>query len=277
MDLFDSNQKNEEKNSKHEQLSLDFDLVPEAAPPAEEKIADEKTGISTEAPEKEPAAPKATPEKEKQDAPEIRETPKELPKKDIKKTKSKKNPGADSHLPAITNSFGKYLEDMRVKNGYSINQIEQMTRIKSKYIELLEMEKLWGELPSVYVLAYVRKLCACYKVPVDKTVSILSELKKELEKPFSGELAENVNLDYELDEEGRKKLRHFVWLLLGGVVLFIALVGIAIFILSSPPKSTETSRPAAVLPTEKFNQEKLKVLHAPVIIEAGELPEKNTN
>ncbi len=250
MDLFDNNKETEKgKNSTHEQLSLDFGLAPEAAP-------NEEKDISSAAPEK---------KQEKQ----------KVEKEEKKKSKKKYFEGGfrDGGL-AAEGSFGKYLQNMRVKNDCSIAQVEQITRIRSRYIELLEMENLRSELPSVYVLAYTRKLCACYKVPADKTKSIINELKNELDSSIPAELAENINFDYEIGEENQKKLRHFAWLLLGAVIFFAALLGVAVFMLSGPSKPTTASQLNPIAAAEKFDQEKLRVLQAPIIIEATELPAK---
>ena len=235
MDLFESNKESAEKNI-HEQLSLDLDLTPEDTP----SIGKEK-------------------KKQKKKNPK-------------KKKKHSKSDFQEECLPLGVGSFGKYLQDMRVKNNYSIAQVEQLTRIKGRYVELLEMEKLRFELPSVYVLAYARKLCLCYKVPVNEITSILDELKDKLDSSFSHELIEHINIDYEIDEDNQKKMRHFAWLLLGGLIFFVALVGVAIFMLSSPAKTPSINRSTSTAVVEKFDRKKLRVLQAPIIIEASELP-----
>ena len=138
------------------------------------------------------------------------------------------------------------------------------------------MDKLRKELPPFYVLAYIRKLCTCYRVPVDKAATIMSELKTELESAVSPELIENINRDHDIDEDNQKKLRHFAWLLAGAIVFFILLVGLAIFMLSSPSASKGATRAnLPIVAGEKFDQEKLRFLQTPVIIEATELPARS--
>jgi transcriptional regulator with XRE-family HTH domain len=249
MDLFDNKKETEKEESDiHEQLSLDFDLTPE--------------GTSNTARE-EPASTDISAPKEKKEK-----------KKPKKKKKHPVGGFEENSLPLGVGSFGKYLQDMRVRSGYSIAQVEQLTRIKARYIELLEMEKLRLELPSVYVLAYARKLCLCYKVPVNEIASIIDELKGKLDSSFSHELIEHINIDYEIDEDNQKKIRHFAWLLLGGLLFFVALVWIAIFMLSAPSKPTAVGQSTSTAAAEKFDQKKLRVLQTPIIIEATELPAK---
>ena len=250
MDLFDKDKKNQKENGYiHEQLTL-FDTAVEIPPPTQIKVPEPDVHVETKA------------EKKKRERQE---------KKDRKK---KKHHLVDGRLGLGVGSLGKFLQDMRVKNDYSITQVEQLTRIKAEYIELLEMEKLRFELPTVYVLAYVRKLCSCYKVPESEIIGIITELKEILDSSLPADFIENINIDYELDEDNQKKIRHFAWLLLWGIAAFIVLVGIAVFILSSPAKPKAPKYPSQISTVEKFDQEKLKVLQAPVILEATELPEK---
>jgi Helix-turn-helix domain len=249
MDLFDSKKETEkEEDYIHEQLSLDFDMAPD----------------NTSNTDKEELASSDIPVK------------KDKKKKEKKKSKEKHSASdfEEECLPLGVGSFGKYLQDMRVKNDYSIAQVEQLTRIKGRYIELLEMEQLRLELPSVYVLAYARKLCSCYKVPVNEIASIADELKGKLDSSFSPGLIEHINIDYEIDEDNQKKIRHFAWLLFGGLIFFVALVWLAIFMLSAPSQSTTASQSIPTATAEKFDPEKLRVLQAPIIIEATELPAK---
>lgn len=249
MDLFDNNKETKEENGYiHEQLSLDFNTDAESNP---EKVQVPDVDITVEKKE-------------------------ENKKKERKEKKIKKKHSAgdlqDGHLGLGVGSFGKYLQDMRVKNNYSIAQVEQLTKIKTEYIELLEMEKLRLELPSVYVLAYARKLCTSYKVPEAEIIGIINELKAKLDSSIPSDFIENINIDYEIDEDNQKKVRHFAWVLLGALIFFIAIVGLAVFMLSAPSKPTTVTAP--VEDVQKFDQEKLKDLQAPVIIEATELPAK---
>ncbi|MFA6715925.1 MAG: helix-turn-helix domain-containing protein [Victivallales bacterium] len=241
------------------QLSLGLDLPEDVPPTAQAEVKKSAPPAAASEPDSEAGAEK---------------------KKKKEKTRKKEPPRSDFeevYLDIGVASLGKYLQDMRVKNNYSIAQVEQITRIKSTYIELLEMEKLQLELPSVYVLAYARKLCACYGVPDNEADAIMNELKTKLDRSLPHDLVTNINIDYEIDEDRRKKLRHIAWLLLGALCLFVALVGIAVFMLAAPRTSSNVETSAPLTVPEKFDQEKLRVLQPPIIIEATELPAKPAN
>lgn len=261
----DKNKKTAEKTEAvytREQLSLDLEL-PETEPQAG------------------PAAAEPAPAENKQNGSAVNsgsgKANKIKSEKSDRKKKRARGEFKEVYLDIGVASLGKYLQDMRVKNNYSIEQVEQITRIKQEYIELLEMEKLRLELPAVYILAYARKLCACYKVPESETDAIINELKTKLDRSFPHDFINNINIDYEVDEDKQKKLRHLAWLLLGAVCLFVALVGVAVFMLSTPRKSAVIAPSAPLAVPEKFNQEKLRVLRPPEIIEATELPAKPTD
>ena len=290
MDLFEKNKATEPQKDDgyiHEQLSLDLDVAPENS-----SAAENISKIEESAPEalKQPETPAVVPDKEvKSEKPEKFEKPepvkmenKKPPEKEIAKKKDHKKKKRNVAEPeeAFLNigvgSFGKYLQDMRVRNNYSIAQVEQITKIKAKYIEHLEIEKPGLELPAVYILAYARKLCMCYNVPEAETAGLIKELKNKMHDSMPPEIAENIKVDYEIDEDNQRKLKHFTWMFLGGILFFVALVGTAVYILVAPSKPSKPETPAAVnvKPMEKFNPEKLKALQRPVMIEASELPPK---
>jgi transcriptional regulator with XRE-family HTH domain len=285
MDLFEKNKATEPQKDEgyiHEQLSLDLDLTSEA--PAAENKSETDVAVS-ETPE-EPGKSAFVPEveaesKSEKSEPVKKEKENKIPEKETvkKKDRKKKKRGIEpeeAFLNIGVGSFGKYLQDMRVRNNYSIAQVEQITRIKGKYIEHLENEKPGLELPAVYMLAYARKLCACYNVPEAETAGLIKELKNKMRDSMPPEIIENIKIDYEIDEDNQRKLKHFTWMFVGGIFFFVVLVGIAVYILFAPSKSSKPETPAAVKaePMEKFNPEKLKALQHPVMIEASELPPK---
>ena len=300
MDLFEKNKTAEPQKDDgyiHEQLSLDLDatsenpLVPEETPQKEaqkieipkqpEKTAESPKSEDNVSAKTEPEVnpkPGSEVEKDKLAEPVNKKTPQKevAKKKDRKKKKRADGEPEEAFLNIGVGSFGKYLQDMRVRNNYSIAQVEQITRIKARYIEHLEIEKPGLELPAVYMLAYARKLCSCYNVPEAETAGLIKELKNKMRDSMPPEIVENIKIDYEIDENNQRKLKHFTWMFLGGIVFFIVLVGIAVYILISPSKPSKPVTPVAgkVAPLEKFNPEKLKALQRPVMIEASELPPK---
>ena len=303
MDLFEKNKAVEPQKDDgyiHEQLSLDFDVTSEETPAveniSESEVPKPETPASVTAcadevnPEKPELAknevksekPELAKNEVKSEKPEFVEAEDEKPpkketakKKDRKKKKRSGEP-EEAFLNIGVGSFGKYLQDMRVRNNYSIAQVEQMTRIKAKYIEYLEIEKPGMDLPAVYMLAYARKLCTCYNVPEAETAGLIKELKNKMRDSMPPEIVENIKIDYEIDEDNQRKLKHFTWVFVSGIIFFIILVGIAVYIMVAPSKLSKPETPAAIKfePVEKFNPEKLKALQRPVMIEASELPPK---
>lgn len=93
--MFDNNQETEkEPNSTHEQLSLDFELTPEPVSNTDKEEA---------------VAPDIPVQKEKKEKKEKEE------KKPRKKKKHSAKNFQEECLPLGVGSFGKYLQDMRVK------------------------------------------------------------------------------------------------------------------------------------------------------------------
>ncbi|MDD5727411.1 MAG: helix-turn-helix domain-containing protein [Victivallales bacterium] len=232
------------ENNGHEQLSLDLNTAGEAAetaPQAEQK-------------------------------PDTPRNP--LKKRQIKNKKDTAEQVKEGFLNIGVGSFGKYLQDMRVRSNYNISQVEQITRIKAKYIELLEMEKPEIELAPVFVMAYARKLCACYNVPEAETVGLMSELKSKMRESLPPEIMEKIKIDYEINEDNQRRMRNLAWLVLGTLAIFSILIAISIYIRLTPAAPPKTVKPETAVPLEKFDPEKLKVLQRPVMIEAGELPPK---
>jgi len=56
----------------------------------------------------------------------------------------------------MSTEFGKYLRDVRIKKGYSIEDIQEITKIRSRYIEAIEEGNL-DQLPgSFYAKAFIK-------------------------------------------------------------------------------------------------------------------------
>lgn len=61
-------------------------------------------------------------------------------------------------------SFGSCLAELRQRHNYTIRQLAEETKIREIYLEALEAED-YRNLPQlVYVMGYIRKLCALYGV-----------------------------------------------------------------------------------------------------------------
>jgi transcriptional regulator with XRE-family HTH domain len=172
-------------------------------------------------------------------------------------------------------SLGKYLQEVRVKTGLSLQQVEQETKIQKCYIESLEMENFKGLPPAVYVLAYARKLCTYYQVSPGKTDLIVEELRSHLEYSVPDDLFVKMNIDREVDEENEQKLRYLVWAFVGAVILFAGVVAIAVMMIISPSDEGKNSEVPANNVLAQFDGNKLNELIAPQQLDFKELPARN--
>ncbi len=70
-------------------------------------------------------------------------------------------------------TIGQILKDARVRKNYSVKKIEEITKIKSNFIELIEKEK-WGSLPSFpTVLGFVKSLATSLSIDENMAVAVL--------------------------------------------------------------------------------------------------------
>ena len=75
-------------------------------------------------------------------------------------------------------SPGEILQEGRVHSGLSINQVEQITKIRLSYLEAIEHDDFPKLPPVVYVTAYIKTLCSLYNISSEDTALVLSNLKK---------------------------------------------------------------------------------------------------
>ncbi len=127
-------------------------------------------------------------------------------------------------------SFGQYLKELRLRNNFTIAQIAAETKIKSGYLEALESEN-YAVLPQpVYVLGYVRKLCALYHVAPDRADQITAGLREKLEYELPEDISKSV-IDHEVSEENERKMRQLLLIISAGVVLVVVVLVVGGFLL----------------------------------------------
>lgn len=204
-----------------------FDALPETPPPAEPRP--EKTDVPTgEAP---PAEPVAETAETAETTPETEAVPEVVPEPAPRPVSAPR-----TKLPRDAGGMGATLAALRRQCGMELSDVADATHIKLNYLEALENEAL-GDLPqTVYVLAYVKKLCELYGVEKSETEELLSGLREQLDY----EIPEDINkavVIREPDEETRRKVRNLtaaiaialalllVLLILGGAVLVVRLRG----------------------------------------------------
>lgn len=65
---------------------------------------------------------------------------------------------------------GSHLAKIRARNGLSLEQVFQITRIPLKYLRALEQDQ-WSDLPArVYVQGFIKNLAHAYKMPPQETL-----------------------------------------------------------------------------------------------------------
>jgi transcriptional regulator with XRE-family HTH domain len=142
-------------------------------------------------------------------------------------------------------SLGQTLAELRHRNGMEIADVADETRIKPYYIEVLEKDA-FSEIPHmVYVLAYVKKLCALYGVSGGDAEGLLSGLREELAYEIPEDIDKSV-ICREQDEDTRRKLRQISIALIAGAALIVLLllIGITTLILRSRGGSSKEEAPA---------------------------------
>jgi transcriptional regulator with XRE-family HTH domain len=268
MELWEAQKKEENKDQGQDLLPFDFDSEqpgesPEKAdlnqPPDAVEQAEDKKAESVESVEIK-KAPK----------------PKVIPGNVAvqRRILKKENVEAES-LRGEAFSLGKYLQEVRVKTGLSLQQVEQETKIQKCYVEALEMENFKGLPPAVYVLAYARKLCNYYQVSPGKTDLIVEELRSHLEYSVPDDLFVKMNIDRVVDEENEQKLRYLVWAFVGAVILFAGVVAIAVMMIIAPSDDNKSSEVPADNVLAQFDGNKLNELIAPQQLDFKELPVRN--
>jgi hypothetical protein len=155
----------------------------------------------------------------------------------------KKNPvkGTITHLHRKKKSENDSIEDkMEVSRllkearhaaGLSVDDVENSTQIRARYITALE-EADYDKLPQqVYVLAYLRKLCSLYAIPEEKEEILIQPWRN-----IQYELPENLPAAIQMDEENengdildRLKLVLFA---VGAVIVLGIVLAIIVLIVS---------------------------------------------
>ena len=78
-------------------------------------------------------------------------------------------------------SFGSCLAELRQRHNYTIRQLAEETKIREIYLEALEAED-YRNLPQlVYVMGYIRKLCALYGVGKEDADALTAGLRERLQ------------------------------------------------------------------------------------------------
>ncbi|AVM45367.1 MAG TPA: hypothetical protein DFL85_14455 [Lentisphaeria bacterium] len=163
-------------------------------------------------------------------------------------------------------SFGSCLAELRQRHNYTIRQLAEETKIREIYLEALEAED-YRNLPQlVYVMGYIRKLCALYGVGKEDADALTAGLRERLQYELPEDISKTV-VDHEVSEENERKLRQLILLISGAAVLIVlALVVGGVLILMGLRSSESASSPA-----DPFNENLLVDLQPKPKLEVQEL------
>lgn len=143
-------------------------------------------------------------------------------------------------------SFGCTLAELRTRHNYTIRQLAEETKIRELYLEALEAED-YKNLPQlVYVLGYIRKLCALYGVSQEDADALTAGLRERLQYELPEDLDKHT-ADRERSEEDERRQRQLVLLISGAVALIVlALVAggvLLVLALRGPGSSAASADP----------------------------------
>ena len=126
-------------------------------------------------------------------------------------------------VPTRSGTLGQTMTELRRARGLELREVADETRIKSCYLQALEEDR-FDELPHmVYVLAYVKKLCALYGVADADTEELVSGLREQLAYEIPEDIDKSV-ICREQDEENRRKLQQITISLIAGAALIVLLL-----------------------------------------------------
>ena len=121
-------------------------------------------------------------------------------------------------------SVGENLKEFREGTGLTLSQVAESTYIREDY--LLNMENNSLNLPYVYLVSYIRKLCNLYHVSKEDADSLVTKLEKkdsDNEEELSTNILEKVTTDPVVNEEEEKRVKKFI-LITGSIIIGILLL-----------------------------------------------------
>jgi hypothetical protein len=156
--------------------------------------------------------------------------------------------------------FGEILKQARIDNGLSPAAVEDITKIRSCYIEALEVEDFTLLPPIVYICAYVKTLCTTYKIDKEIQEKILADLKKLRPTHLSDETIHNLNIDCEIDEAEEHRLKVFITTAIVAIIIICLVSAVSIWLMNS---DHQVQTEPAMVKTTKFNRDSLIALSPP--------------
>ena len=176
----------------------------------------------------------------------------------------------------VKTSIGVYLQEARVKTGLSINQVSQQTRIHIHYMEAIERNDFASTPPFIYIKAYVKKLCALYKISEDTAMTLLEVYESE-RAPLPEKVLQNLEETKQVNKGDVEKIRSYVKFIGMSVASFVILLTILGAVLISKKDRDIVDNPLTVREKSQL-QKNMEKLVASQWIDINELkPVVNNN
>ena len=151
------------------------------------------------------------------------ENAKEEKKKADSTLKPKTTVNNKNSVPPL--SLGPYLQEARVKAGYSISQVAMATKLNIHYIEALERDDYKHTPPYIYMKAYVKKLCSVYSIDEEKALSLLKPLDSA-EANVPDTLMQDLHQTKQTNKEDEKKIKFIakITLIVFSIVIVLCII-----------------------------------------------------
>ncbi len=169
-------------------------------------------------------------------------------------------------------TLGGLMRHARNQAGMELSEVAEKTRIKTDYIDAIEQDN-YSALPAgIFPSAYVRRLCAVYRMDDAGRDAILEKLRTAVKKhdDVPETLIQTLESEVQKNEvEDRRARRIFYGLTFAGtVLLLLAVSGILFLVFRTGKKPVETRPPAAngqTILSTPFDSSKLETLTPPRI------------
>lgn len=174
-------------------------------------------------------------------------------------------------------SPGEILQEGRVHSGLSINQVEQITKIRLSYLESIERDDFPKLPPVVYVIAYIKTLCSLYNISPEDTALVLSNLKKSGEKPVTEDILKHLESEKHVNIQEEVKSKRLImksFFIIALVIVWIGILGLIVY-KSGFIKKFRSSGKTVAVKTEKSKASK-PVISIKTVKEAEEKTRETT-
>ncbi|HBM16465.1 MAG TPA: hypothetical protein DD381_09030 [Lentisphaeria bacterium] len=195
-----------------------------------------------------------TKNKQEGQLPETKQPENTLPKHDFSK----------SSLNGGKTSLGDYLQEARVNLGQTIHQVSQITKIHTHYLEALEREDFANTPPSIYVKAYIKRVCDLYKIDSVSAIAMYDAQigEGDTEDKIPKDLVKNLEETKLPNTQQEEKIRQYMKFGIAGATSLILVIIIITIILSFSGKNKIEDKPLTADEKAQLTTNMEKILSA---------------